>query len=281
MKILLTGATGFLGSHMLRYFLNKGHEMIILKRSTSDTWRVSDLLNKVKCYDIDSGELERVFKENPKLDVILHTAVSYGKKSSFSDLLITNIYFPMRLLEYALQYKVRCFCYSDTKLDKFTSSYSLSKLQFAEWGKYVADNNKIAFIDTRIEHMYGDMDDDNKFIPWVIKNCRDNVPYINLTLGEQKRDFIHVDDVVSAYDMIIKENKISGYEKYEIGTGKTKTIRQLVENIKEVIGTSTELRFGQIDYRKNETMESKANIEALVKLGWHAKMSIDDMISSL
>ena len=255
--------------------------MIILKRSTSDIWRVSDLLTNVKCYDIDSGGLEWAFKENPKLDVILHTAASYGKKGSFSDLLIANICFSMKLLEYALQYKVRCFCYTDTKLDRFTSAYSLSKLQFAEWGKYVADNNKISFIDTRIEHMYGDMDDDNKFIPWVIKNCRDNVPYINLTLGEQKRDFIHVDDVVSAYEMILKENKTGGYEKYEIGTGKTITIRHLVENIKEVIGASTELRFGKMAYRLNETMESKANIEALVKLGWQAKMSIDDMISSL
>ena len=51
-KILLTGATGFLGSHLLESFLHQGFEVVILKRSTSDTWRISHLIEKIKSYNI-------------------------------------------------------------------------------------------------------------------------------------------------------------------------------------------------------------------------------------
>ncbi|MGC8729298.1 MAG: NAD-dependent epimerase/dehydratase family protein, partial [Elusimicrobiales bacterium] len=71
--ILLTGATVFLGSHILKRFYGK-YEIIILKRSFSNTWRISNYLNKVKYYDIDKTDLSIPFKEN-KIDYVIHTAV--------------------------------------------------------------------------------------------------------------------------------------------------------------------------------------------------------------
>ncbi len=51
-KILLTGASGFLGSHLLESFIYKGFDVAVLIRSTSDLWRISHLLDNVKVYDI-------------------------------------------------------------------------------------------------------------------------------------------------------------------------------------------------------------------------------------
>ena len=53
MKILLTGATGFLGSHVLKKFVENQYEVVALKRSTSDLWRIKNVVDKVKYYDID------------------------------------------------------------------------------------------------------------------------------------------------------------------------------------------------------------------------------------
>ena len=56
-RILLTGATGFLGSHLLESFISQGFDVSILKRSTSNTWRINHLLEKVRIYNLDEIDL--------------------------------------------------------------------------------------------------------------------------------------------------------------------------------------------------------------------------------
>ena len=78
MKILLTGATGFLGSSILKYLVLNGNEVVILKRSSSDLFRIQEYINEVKVYDIDNN-IDSILKiEKPP--VIIHTACLYGKK---------------------------------------------------------------------------------------------------------------------------------------------------------------------------------------------------------
>ena len=67
MKILVTGATGFLGSHLVKALLKEKHQVIILKRSFSDTWRIEDVLENLISYDIDQYDLEKIFKEQNKI----------------------------------------------------------------------------------------------------------------------------------------------------------------------------------------------------------------------
>lgn len=61
-------------------------------------------------------------------------------------------------------------------------------------------NKQTKMINIKIEHMYGALDDENKFIYWLINKLKQNVEKIDLTSGVQKRDFIYIDDIVSAYE---------------------------------------------------------------------------------
>ena len=79
-KILLTGATGFLGSHLLESFIHQGFDVSILKRSTSDTWRISHLIEKIKSYNIDEATINSIMREASP-EIIVHTACSYGRKN--------------------------------------------------------------------------------------------------------------------------------------------------------------------------------------------------------
>ena len=76
MRILLTGATGFLGSYLLRLFVKSGYEVIALKRTTSNTYRIDSYLKKVTLYDIDKVNLEDIFK-NHKIDIVINTVTKY------------------------------------------------------------------------------------------------------------------------------------------------------------------------------------------------------------
>ncbi|MCX5718347.1 MAG: NAD-dependent epimerase/dehydratase family protein, partial [Nitrospirae bacterium] len=101
MKILLTGATGFIGSHVLKRGLSENYEIIITKRSTSNVKRIKDVLDKVKYYDVDTVPLSKIFDEN-KIDLVIHCATDYKKNQNYEDILgliEANITFPSQILE--------------------------------------------------------------------------------------------------------------------------------------------------------------------------------------
>ena len=98
--ILLTGAPGFLGSHLLKRLLKDNYNVIILKRSFSNTFRIADLLTDIKQYNIDLINLEDVFKEN-KIDTVIHCATNYGRNNeSHLNILQSNLILPLTILHY-------------------------------------------------------------------------------------------------------------------------------------------------------------------------------------
>ena len=125
--------------------------------------------------------------------------------------------------------------------------------------------------------MYGPGDTSKKFIPFVIQRMLSNEKNIDLTDGKQKRDFIYVDDVVDAYEMIIDRlcNAGKGFRQFEVGTGTAISIRELVESIKECTSSETDPNFGALPHRVGEIMHSEANIRELASLGWKPSTSLN------
>ena len=278
-KVLITGATGFLGSYLVKELLRQNYDVIILKRSCSDTKRINDVLDKLICYNIDDCDLIQIFHDFVKIDLIIHTATLYGNKNeNISELLYANTVFPLHLLELGCLFNTETFFNTDTSLNKNFNNYSLSKKQFMEWGKQLAYQKKIRFINIQLERIFGFDDDDSKFIPYLIKSCLKNVPYINLTPGEQQRDFIYIYDVLSAYSLLLNlaDHQPKWYQDYDLGSGEVVTLQKFVETVKCLTNSSTELRFGAIPYRANEIMISQANLSKLQRLGWQPNFTLED-----
>jgi len=271
MKVLLTGATGFLGSHLLQALLEAGHDLIILKRSFSDTWRINRFMDDICCYDLDTITLKDLFQRHGKIDTIIHTATNYGRNGeTASEIFETNASFPLNLLETAASLNTDTFFNTDTVLYNHLNYYALSKNHFKEWGRHFALMNRIRFVNIKLEHMYGPNDDDSKFTDWVVQNFLNDISELPLTKGEQKRDFIYIDDVVHAY-LTLLDNCLAtkdNYLEYHLGSGNTITIRKFVETLHLLTNSSTQLNFGAIPYRVNETMNSCADISKLRQLGW-------------
>jgi len=276
--VLITGATGFLGSHITRELHRNGYKVIILKRSFSDIWRIRDIYSEIRSYDIDKIDLELPFKEN-KIDCVVHTATKYGRKEErISEIVETNIIFPLKILETATFFDTDTFFNTDTILYSYLNHYSLSKRQFIEWLSAFQDRIKI--FNLKLEHMYGEMDDFSKFIPFVIKELLLKATEIKLTKGEQRRDFIYVGDVVDACKAILHSlDKYSkGFYEYEVGTGIATPIKDVVLLLKTLtLNNETYLNFGALPYRDNEIMESKANLEKIKKdVGWEPKILLEE-----
>lgn len=285
--ILLTGATGFLGSHLLEALLEKGHKVAVLKRSTSNTWRIEKLLSSIVSYDVDNQPLELAFEEQ-RIDSVIHTACAYGRKGeSIHQVVESNLLFGLRILDACKKFDTDTFFNTDTLLQKHLNVYTLSKKQFVEWLEQQSD--KVRVVNLKIEHMYGSRDDTNKFVPWVLSQLRDNAAEIKLTLGEQYRDFIHIDDVVSAYlTTLEKASQLPTFSEFDVGTGKLISVRKFLEQLKEIyeteIGTGTvetKLAFGAIPYRDGEMMTVAVNNQALLNLGWNPKTSLQTGLKNI
>ncbi len=274
--ILLTGLTGYLGSNIARELVAEGYKVVGLIRKSSRLQRISDICDELSLYPVEDRGIEKVFSDY-KIDMVIHAATSYGRnEESNSQLLESNLIFPLKVYEESLKSSNCVFINTSTSLAESVNPYALSKYQFKEWGKLISASNKGKFVDLVLEHFYGPDDGEKKFTSYLITSCLNNIPNIPLTKGEQKRDFIFIRDVVSAYMLLIRNiEKIPvGYSEYEIGSGEALTIKELSQLVLELTESESKLSFGEIPYRENEPMFLQANISALTKLGWRPEYSL-------
>jgi CDP-paratose synthetase len=283
--ILLTGATGFLGSHLLEALLVQGYKVTILKRSTSDTWRIHHLLEQVSSFDVDQVEIEEAFKAG-KVDAVIHTACSYGRHGQPAhEVVETNLLFALKVLDAATFFSTDTFFNTDTLLPKYLNGYSLSKKHFSEWLKQRSQTIKV--VNLKLEHMYGPKDDQTKFVPWVIGQLEQGVSRIPLTEGSQQRDFIYIDDVVSAYLLALqKAEQLPAYTELDVGTGELTSVRDFVSAIYSAYkrlnpSITTQLGFGDIPMREGEMMTFEVDNSALKGLGWCTATKMTDGLEKL
>lgn len=276
MRILLTGATGFIGSHLLRGLLQDAHEVVVLKRGSSNTSRIDDLVGRVEWHDLEQcgpREWPALFRG---LDAVVHAATDYGHQAPLSAIVAANVTFPLLLLETLAASGQGVFVNTDSSFTKNPSdyahlqAYTTSKRQFLDWARLAVAGSAVACVNMRLEHPYGPGDRDDKFVQRMILDCLAGKPEIELTPGEQQRDFVYVDDVVTAYLAVLRRGRpqAGGFVCHEVGTGRTTTIRRMVETIHRISDSGSRLNFGALPYRHGEMMHSVADIASLGQLGY-------------
>lgn len=274
LSIFITGATGFLGASLVHKLLAKGHKVYATRRLQSNLSRYSGLSHQPTWIELEHIDFDAFFQTHD-VDCIVHCATDYGRKNvSPIQTVEANLILPLEIIHAAAGH-VRSFINTDTILPKEISNYSLSKKQFAEWLHVYSD--RLSAINVGLEHFYGPGDDVTKFTSSIINALLLRAPEIKLTSGEQKRDFIYIDDVVDAIALIVETSRGSenGFYEYEVGYGEAISIKDFVMLAKTLSGnTSTRLNFGAIPYRKNEKMEVVANIGSLSHLGWSPRIKL-------
>lgn len=284
-SILVTGGTGFIGQSLLAALEPHCKYIYALKREQS---RVPDALRDVKkIIWLNSLELnESNFLNINKIDFAVHLATNYFKDDSFySELEYDNVIFPLRMMESlkknGCSYFINTdsfFCKQDSE-DKYRPEYTLTKNTFREWGRIFAKSHDgFNFINVSLEHIYGPHDGGTKFIPWVSNRLLNNLR-VELTTGNQERDFTYITDVVAAYMIIISNLKfLKGYHEFEVGTGAAIPLKTFILKMHNILGSKSILDFGVKKEHPFEIQRSQANNLSLRKLGWSPLIDVDSGI---
>lgn len=274
-KVLITGSTGYLGSRLLKKLLARGYDVCVVKRVDSNIQQHVDLTGNIAYYNNDKSSINRLFSDH-KIDLIIHMATAYGRKGELiEEIKDTNLDFPLNILIAALAAKVPYFINTGTSLPFLTNQYALFKNQFAECLQFF--DSKITTINVLLEHFYGPGDDASKFITGMIVKMLSNVEKIDLTAGTQIRDFVFIEDVLDGYMSVIDHlMEFNGFTNLPLGSGIGITIKEVVEQIKDLSESTSRLNFGAIKMRDNELMHSDADLSLLKSFGWNPKYEIKE-----
>jgi nucleoside-diphosphate-sugar epimerase len=287
-RIFITGATGFIGSALALQLLNDGYTVGILARKTSDLSKIGTGMQGITICsgDIrDSSDISKIISDFSP-DCILHLVTYYAVEHVAGELSVmidTNVKGTVNILEAARESGVKLFINTSTcavygqkdralreddDLDP-QNLYAVTKLQAEEACRFYALNYGVRCITLRLFPPYGPGDHERRLIPYVIQSLLDGKSPA-LTSGKQKWDFLYRDDVVRAFCAAITTTKVKKtYDVINIGTGQPSSVRDIVENIRAIMGKDVPLSWDTVPHRKNEVWYNSADIRKAKKLlGW-------------
>ena len=294
-KILLTGTSGFLGSHIAKYLVSFDFELIALKRKDSDLSRCKSFKKKITWINIDSNGVwkEKVIKLKPKY--IIHSAwigvdsvgrddiIKQSKNISFlSDLLdiskSTNL---IRFISLGSQaeYGVLNTKVSEDSEANPINLYGATKVASQQILKTFCELNKIDWVWLRLFSFIGENQDSNWLIPQLISKIK-NKETIDMTMGHQKYSFIYVNDFASIIFKILNSNIDSGI--YNVSSEEPYSIRELSNLISIKLKVSQKINWGALPYRLNQSMHIEGNTSKLRnQIGDYKLTAISDTLDRI
>lgn len=283
-RVLVTGASGFIGSHLARRLLHEGHDVVALVRPTSDLWRLADVLESLELMTTELQDRPRV----GTLDSVFHLAAAGVRPDGDSrELVETNVAGTIAALELAAEaragrflYCGSCFEYGpgerhrEDALPRPISPYGAAKAAgwlFAEaWGRAAGGGAQV--VSVRPFTVYGPYEASYRLVPSISLGVARCEP-VELTAGHQSRDFVYVDDAVDAMVAAVRSGAAG---TFNICTGISTSVRELATQLASLAGGDLELRFGKLPTRAAEfpTLSGDPSHTGDV-LGWTASTALE------
>jgi len=291
--ILITGGTGFIGSHLVNKLVSMGCDITLIERNIKNLWRLDDK-NSVMIYNINPMDYEEVRNAINKIrpDIIFHLLANVNLdrdinniEGQFYNFMITkNILTALDNIDYELFINTgTCEEYGDIQApfheydrESPVSPYSLSKVSITYMCDMMSRIYDKPIITVRPFLTYGPKHINDMLIPSLIKAGVTGDSNIKLTPGEQTRDLIYVEDVVNAYIQLAENaEKVKDKGIFNIGSGKEIRIDEIVEIIETKL--NTKFNVNKKYYRKGENQHFYCSIDKIKKeINWEPKWNLSD-----
>jgi nucleoside-diphosphate-sugar epimerase len=304
-RVLVTGATGFIGSHLAERLVAEGAEVILAVEPGANQANVASILDKVHVHEVDlrDGQMvQRLLRECQPSKVYHLAAVGVTEPGIDPRLAAqVNVMGTLNLLEALTETDCDCFintgtCYEyghhtppppvppkvggpggqheDQMVDPI-NAYAASKSAAWLFCNMYHRTRGYPIVTVRPFTVYGPRQSPRALIPQTILSALEGQDF-EMTGGEQTRDFTYVDDVVEGYIRVSLSEKAIG-QTINLGAGEERPIKDVVLKVLELMGNPVRPLIGALPYRPREIWRLYAdNNKARDLLGWRPRVGLED-----
>jgi nucleoside-diphosphate-sugar epimerase len=281
MRILITGATGFIGQKLLKLLTDHNHTVAIHSRNQPEGIDSNVL--------VFSGELNQFQDEiiafSPQYVFHLVGSSIYPKNKEDEEVLwSSNVQYGNTLLAIVKEIPELIFVNFTTSLAyegsiiSPSSFYALTKANFIQSLEYFARFYTLRVFNLILYTVYGKGDKTKRAINYILDSL-DAIEPISMSPGEQIMDFIHVDDVIRLCMHLLENKPNEKMEEIHVGTGSGSTLKQAAVLIESLSDQKANIQFGSIPYRREEKMVNIAPVSQ--NRFWKSSVEIETGFLSL
>ena len=285
-NIVVTGASGFVGSNLVKFLLNNDFQVFVIVREESNLINLEGLINEIKVFRYDNN-LERLIdyfkKTKPKC--VFHLASNFIAEHEFNQidsLVRSNITFGLHLLEAMKETGVKELINTGTSWQYFENNeynpvclYAATKQAFEALIEYYVKAEGFKSITLSLFDTYGENDRRPKLIN-LLNKFADDGNEINLSPGEQMLNLVHVLDVCRAYVCayrLLEDQNFHTSKSYSVKNFQNYNLREVIEVFENVSGKKLNINWGGRVYRKREVMKLSNKFDVLPN--WTPKINLE------
>lgn len=290
MRVLLTGAAGFIGSHVARQLIQEGCEVYALVRNESDLWRIEDILSQLHLVygDLLNSNQIQTQLEAIQPELCVHVAWYVVPEDYLSaienvDMLRASLMLASQLAEIGchrfigvgtcIEYDVNLGYLSEQSPVKPTTLYGATKLATQIGLTQLTQQFKemtVAWV--RLFYQYGPFERKQRLIPYVIRSLLQNQT-AEITSGDQIKDYLYVEDVASAI-WAVAQSEVSG--PINVASGHPMLLRDFINKIAEQLNRTDLVRLVSRPPSIHKSHLVVANVKRLRnEVGWHPTYTLD------
>lgn len=293
-RVLLTGASGFVGNNLARRLIAEGHETNLVLRENHSSRRIRDIQTHVRIHIADLRDEEALGRVVATIrpEWVFHLAAhgAYPTQTDALTILHTNTVGTANLVTACLktgfealvhagsssEYGLKDHAPGETERLEPNSYYAVAKASATMFCTYAAQSTGARISTLRLYSVYGPYEEPTRLMPTVIREGFENrLP--SLVNPDTARDFVYVDDVVRAFELAAT---VPGQEPgavYNIGTGVQTTIRTVVDTARRVLSITDEPNWASMSDRIWDTNIWVAdNRTAVERLGWTPQHTFEE-----
>ncbi|MDA9781127.1 NAD-dependent epimerase/dehydratase family protein [Amylibacter sp.] len=271
MKFIFLGASSHLAQKLIQNFRNsKVLDIVCLYRNHIYDVR-NDTTQKFQAFE----QIQEYINQD---SVVINFICCYGKYGEdFKTLEYANFELPLKFYRLSEQNNAAAFLNCGTVLPDDYSPYAYTKNKLFNHIRK-SKSIKCKFIELSLQAFYGIQDKNFSLIDTVIEACSNDKEFMQINMPSQLREFVHIDDVVSAIEKITHNLKKFNQKEQKIDIGSKRQLKLIF--ICEYIKKKTQSQINFIEGNSDFLFEVPAsNLELLEKLGWSEEYTFENYVN--
>ncbi|HEY6391227.1 MAG TPA: NAD-dependent epimerase/dehydratase family protein [Bryobacteraceae bacterium] len=293
-RVLVTGASGFVGANLVRRLLKDGHETHLLLRPSHQSWRLEEIIGDVRGHasDLEDDESVRRVVTAVKPDWVFHLAAygAYPNQTGLPRMVATNLMGCAALVAACVETGVESFVHTGSSSEygfkdhaatedevlEPNSHYAITKAAATHYCQCVARERNLNAVTLRLYSIYGPFEEPGRLIPTLIRHGLRGVLPPLATPGTA-RDFVYVDDAVDAMLQVAATPSIQRGAIYNICTGVQSTLADVVAVARKLMKISAEPVWSTMPDRSWDTDRWVGSPHRIKKeIGWRAQTTLEE-----